>query len=94
MSVRKRSEALKASNGTIHHTEKVSNGTIHAVDKIVDAKTDHTRWRLKDDRGRQTWHYLSSDEELKQWPMTTADKYYLGLDTVSEHVHLIVSVAH
>ncbi|KAI4687077.1 uncharacterized protein J4E84_005448 [Alternaria hordeiaustralica] len=46
-----------------------------------DEKTDYTRWRLKDDRGCQTWHYLQSDEEMKSWPQSTADKYFLGLDT-------------
>jgi lanosterol synthase len=45
-------------------------------------KTDYTRWRLKDDRGAQTWHYLTGDEEIKAWPQSTADKYFLGLDTV------------
>ena len=45
-------------------------------------KTDYTRWRLKDDRGCQTWHYLQTDEEMKAWPQSTADKYFLGLDTV------------
>lgn len=83
MSIKKRGEAPKAANGTIHHTEKVE-----------DAKTDLTRWRLKDDRGRQTWHYLESDEKIKQWPMTAADKYYLGLETVSSshqknHAHVV-----
>ncbi|PGH16342.1 hypothetical protein AJ79_01884 [Helicocarpus griseus UAMH5409] len=46
-----------------------------------DEKTDYSRWRLRDDRGRQTWHYLKTDEELKAWPQTTADKYFLGLPT-------------
>lgn len=72
MSIRKRGDAPKAANGTIHHAEKAE-----------DAKTDLYRWRLKDDRGRQTWHHLETDDEVKQWPMTVADKYYLGLDTVS-----------
>ena len=49
--------------------------------KNGDVKTDYTRWRLKDDRGCQTWHYLETDEELKAWPQHTADKYFLGLDT-------------
>nr|AFG34073.1 lanosterol synthase [Bipolaris eleusines] len=44
-------------------------------------KTDYTRWRLKDDRGCQTWHYLQTDEEMKAWPQSTADKYFIGLDT-------------
>lgn len=47
-----------------------------------DTKTDYTRWRLRDDRGRQTWHYLESDEECEKWPQTVADKYFLGLPTV------------
>ncbi|EUC41680.1 hypothetical protein COCMIDRAFT_8644 [Bipolaris oryzae ATCC 44560] len=44
-------------------------------------KTDYTRWRLKAVRGCQTWHYLQTDEEMKAWPQSTADKYFLGLDT-------------
>ena len=72
MSVRKR--------GTL---PKQANGTTKVNEKIVDAKTDHSRWRLRDDRGRQTWHYLEDDGELKQWPQSVADKHFLGLDTVS-----------
>ncbi|KAK4501797.1 hypothetical protein PRZ48_007606 [Zasmidium cellare] len=53
----------------------------HANGHTTTPATDITRWRLKDDRGRQTWHYLQTDEEVKQWPLTTADKYHLGLDT-------------
>ncbi|KJX98068.1 lanosterol synthase like protein [Zymoseptoria brevis] len=48
---------------------------------VKDPSTDHTRWRLEDDNGRQTWHYLTSDTDVKKWPQTTADKYHLGLDT-------------
>lgn len=47
-----------------------------------DEKTDYSRWRLLDDDGRHTWHYLETDEELKKWPQTIADKYHLGLETV------------
>ena len=75
MSVRRRGDNKQA-NG-------FANGSVNAGDHAVDPKTDHTRWRLRDDDGRQTWHYLESDEELKQWPMTAADKYFLGMDTVS-----------
>jgi len=74
MSVRRRGEAKQANgsaNGSIKH------------ENVVDLKTDHTRWRMKNVDGRQTWHYLESDDELKAWPMTSADKYYLGMDTVS-----------
>jgi lanosterol synthase len=46
-------------------------------------KTDYSRWRLKDDRGCQTWHYLETDEDMKAWPQSTADKYFLDLETVS-----------
>jgi hypothetical protein len=48
-----------------------------------DKKTDYSRWRLRDVEGRQTWHYLTTDEEVKNWPQTVADKYHLGLPTVS-----------
>jgi lanosterol synthase len=73
MSVRRRGEAKQA-NGSANETITHEN--------VVDLKTDHTRWRMKNVDGRQTWHYLESDEELKAWPMTSADKYYLGMDTV------------
>jgi lanosterol synthase len=72
MSVRKRGEGLGATNGSVGQDEKRH-----------DARTDLTRWRLKDDRGRQTWHYLETDEQLKAWPLSVADRYFLGLDTVS-----------
>jgi lanosterol synthase len=45
-------------------------------------KTDYTRWRLRDDRGCQTWHYLHTDEEVKAWPQSAADRYFLGMETV------------
>lgn len=56
-----------------------------------EMKIDKTRWRMKDDRGRHTWHYLKTDEEARAWPQSVADKYYLGLDVVSSpsrHVHI------
>lgn len=55
-------------------------------------KTDYTRWRLKDDRGKQTWHYIDHDEEA-EWPQSTADKYHLGLPTVLDHLFYIKSSA-
>ncbi|KAF1346147.1 squalene/oxidosqualene cyclase [Delphinella strobiligena] len=45
-----------------------------------DVKTDYSRWRLRDIRGAQTWHYLS-EEQAKEWPQTIADKYHVGLPT-------------
>lgn len=62
-----------------------ANGNGHANG---GAATDYTRWRMKDDRGTQTWHYLESDDEVKAWPQSTADKWYLGMDTVRRS-HLI-----
>ncbi|KKK12356.1 hypothetical protein P175DRAFT_0459005 [Aspergillus ochraceoroseus IBT 24754] len=52
-----------------------------APDAKGDSKTDYSRWRLLDDDGRQTWHYLESDKENKEWPQSAADKYFLGLPT-------------
>lgn len=52
-------------------------------DENGDLKTDYSRWRLLDDRGRQTWHYLESDKENEKWPQSVADKHFLGLPTVT-----------
>lgn len=49
----------------------------------VEERTDYSRWRLRDDHGRHTWHYLEDDDEAKKWPQTKADKYFLGLPLVS-----------
>lgn len=44
-------------------------------------RTDFGRWRLQDDEGRQTWHYLDEDQ-MKEWPQSVADRYFLGLPLV------------
>jgi lanosterol synthase len=45
--------------------------------------TDYTRWRLHvGDGGRQTWHYLQTDEELERWPQTEVERFWLGMKTV------------
>jgi lanosterol synthase len=62
-----------ASNG---HTPQVKKPTL-------SERTDYTRWRLLDERGRQTWHYLEDDEDVKEWPQSIPDKYFLGLPLVS-----------
>jgi lanosterol synthase len=49
----------------------------------LSAKTDPTKWRMKDDDGRQTWHYVADDEAAKEWPQTYADKWYMGLPLAS-----------
>lgn len=65
---------------------KVANGQIPMQStQPGHEKTDYTRWRLKDDRGCQTWHYLKSDEEITAWPQSKADKYFLGMQTVCPH---------
>jgi lanosterol synthase len=79
MSVRRRGD-IKQPNGSANGT---ANGTVKE-EHSVDLKTDHLRWRMKNVDGRQTWHYLESDEQLEAWPMTSADKYYLGMDTVGQ----------
>ena len=55
----------------------------HAIGAKADKNeaTDIDRWRLLDERGRQTWHYLS-DEQLKKWSQSVADRYFLGLSIV------------
>lgn len=85
MSVRRRGEA-KQVNGSANGS---ANGTIKH-ENVVDLKTDHMRWRMKNVDGRQTWHYLESDDELEAWPMTSADKYYLGMDTVGCNVPIFL----
>ena len=48
----------------------------------LDERTDFSRWRMRDDAGRHTWHYLEDDEENEKWPQSYADKYFLGLPMV------------
>lgn len=81
MVVRRRGDDKQA-NGLSNAS---TNGTLKPTqDYDAELKTDHSRWRMKNVDGRQTWHYLESDEQLKAWPMTAADKYYLGQDTVRQ----------
>lgn len=86
-----RLSAANAPNGALRRSPRrsqapLANGTKSGGDEKTDEKTDYTRWRMLDDNGRQTWHYLESDEEVKKWPQNVADKYYLGLATVRKHV--------
>ena len=50
----------------------------------IEAKTDLTRWRMKDDNSRHTWHYLKTEEAAKAWPQSLTDKYYLNLPLVCQ----------
>jgi lanosterol synthase len=77
---------MSHANGTTKRgmVAKPANGQIPMQStKAGHEKTDYSRWRLRDDRGCQTWHYLKTDEEVKAWPQSTADKYFLGIGTVS-----------
>lgn len=53
----------------------------------IEDRTDYSRWRMRDDESRHTWHYLESDEAMKAWPQTVADKYFLGLPLVGDKSH-------
>lgn len=62
----------------------------------VAEPVDKTRWRMKADGGRHTWHYLEDDEAAKNWPQSYADKWYLDLPLVSPcidtfHVAIILT---
>lgn len=71
-------------NGTYRRGTKDKSETngANVTASTPNAKTDYSRWRLKNERGCQTWHYLGTDEEAESWPQTMADKYFLGLDLV------------
>ncbi|PNP57105.1 hypothetical protein THARTR1_02947 [Trichoderma harzianum] len=47
----------------------------------LEAKTDLTRWRVKDDDSRHTWHYLTDDKAAAEWPQSYAEKWILNLPT-------------
>jgi hypothetical protein len=65
-------------------SEKLQNGCSDSRTKTETPQaTDITRWRLLDECGRQTWHYLTTDEAVQAWPQTIADKHFLGLPLVS-----------
>jgi lanosterol synthase len=64
--------------------EGVTNVIDEDVPKHMDprSRTDYTKWRLLDEKGRLTWHYLENIDAINDWPQSTADKYFLGLPTV------------
>ncbi|KAI1494091.1 terpenoid cyclases/protein prenyltransferase alpha-alpha toroid [Biscogniauxia mediterranea] len=81
--------SLSTGNNAVNGTEneklprkRTSDDALNAEPKRprLEETTDRTRWRMLDERGRQTWHYLEDDEAAKKWPQSTADKWYLGLD--------------
>jgi len=74
-----------ASTSTLGKTNgNPGNGISESGDRHhrPENRVDPNRWRMRAIDGRQTWHYLQDDEEVKQWPQTYADKWYLGLPIV------------
>ncbi|KAF2455683.1 terpenoid cyclases/protein prenyltransferase alpha-alpha toroid [Lineolata rhizophorae] len=71
----------KVNGTTAEKNDGVAGGGATTAGTTADEKTDYSRWRLKVDDGRQTWEYLETDEEMKAWPQTVADKHHLGLPT-------------
>lgn len=72
-------------NGHVNgHVKGSAHTNGHTVAPAAqNERTDRSRWRLKDEQGRHTWHYLETDEQVKEWPQSVVDKHHLGLDTVS-----------
>lgn len=68
-------------NGTSEEEGGERQTTITTKTKTTTT-TDLERWRLLDERGRQTWHYLSTDEAVQAWPQTVVDRHHLGLPLV------------
>ncbi|CAG8972768.1 hypothetical protein HYALB_00006860 [Hymenoscyphus albidus] len=68
-----------AANLSLESYDSTTSTVLHKMPELQE-RTDFSRWRLLDEAGRQTWHYLD-DEEIKKWPQSTADKYFLGLPT-------------
>lgn len=76
-----------AKSGSKGHIEELDNEKAEPKRPRLSEKTDHSRWRLLDEAGRQTWHYLEDDEQIKEWPQSFADKYFLGVPTVCTGLH-------
>ncbi len=71
---------LNSSHVANGHANGSANG--HVDTSASDKKTDYSRWRLLNEDGRHTWHYLTDDEDMSEWPQTAYDQYFLGRDTV------------
>jgi len=67
-------------SGNASHKRQPNGKTV--TPRVEEQATQIDRWRLLDQRGQQTWHYLETDEEVKAWPQSTADRYHLGLPLV------------
>lgn len=58
------------------------DGTIKP-EKGAEARTNLSWWRLNDVEGRQTWEYLEDEDKRQKRPQSVAEKWHLGLPTVS-----------
>ena len=56
----------------------------------LEGTTDPTRWRLKDDDSRHTWHYLQDDGDVEKWPQSHAERYFLNLPMVCPFHALVI----
>ncbi|KAI5295622.1 Lanosterol synthase (Oxidosqualene--lanosterol cyclase) [Ascosphaera acerosa] len=76
--------AVKKRQGAVEG-DAIGNGNGNGIDHQEqfgpDEKTDYSRWRLVDEDGRQTWVYLKTEEEVRDWPQSVAEKYHLGMPT-------------
>lgn len=94
--VQTRSSGLEANGGmqakpaSKNRADGSQPADISAKRALLPETTDRQRWRLRDDAGCQTWHYLEDDDEAKEWPQSLADKYFLGLPMVrfDSNLHL------
>ena len=68
-----------------HHPRRVNKAPriLQANVDESETKTDRSRWRLLDERGRQRWIYLHTEQEAEDWPQADVDRYHLGLSVVS-----------
>lgn len=73
----------KRGTGLFNGQEISSGGQEHdAKRQRVAEPVDKSRWRMKADGGRHTWHYLDDDEAAAKWPQSYAEKWYLGMHLV------------
>ena len=85
-------ETLSTANGQAVSKEKQHIGAATVETSPIDPKTDINRWRLRDERGRQTWHYLESDKEVEEWPQSIVDRHHLGLPVVRTPIQSICCI--
>ena len=76
------SEKRETRSSTRRKKHQVDHEDSERPSKRARAETNKSQWRLRDDSGRLTWHYLEEAEQANDWPQSYADKYNLGLPLV------------